>query len=210
MNFRRFTHLLVSSFIALFAVMTPRSVSASQIVDPSTLNPPPPPQFNPLCKAVGFGTLCTIEFVEREGPYPSGIMCGSGLDSFEVVISDTRTVAGNRYYDQNDDLTQRHFREVFVGTMTNPLTDASLDFVQADTVLHNLAVPGDVNTGTEAITGSTRVSRPNGGVVLIDAGRTVIDVSDGTLLLEAGQHPFEDYFGSGDTSALQPICEALS
>jgi hypothetical protein len=209
MNLRRFTHLLVASFIALFTVMTPRSVLASQIVDPSTLNPPPPPQFNPVCKAVGFGTLCTIEFVETEGPDPSGIICGSGPTSFEIVTSDTRTVAGRRYYDQNGDLTQRHFREVFVGTLTNPLTGASLDFVQADTVFHNLAVPGDVNTGTEAVTGSTRVSRPNGGVVLIDAGRVIIDVSDGTLLFEAGQHPFDDYFGSGDASALQPICDAL-
>jgi hypothetical protein len=210
MHLTRFARLLLVSFIALFAVATPRSVSASQIVDPSTLNPPPPPQFNPVCKAVGFGTICTIEFVETQGPDASGIICGSGLNSFEVIISDTRTVTGRRYYDQDGNLTQRHFREVLVGTFTNPLTGASLDFVQADTILHNLAVPGDVNTGTEAITGSTRLSLPQGGVVLIDAGRTVIDVSDGTLLFEAGPHPFDDYFGSGDTAALQPICDALS
>ena len=210
MNFRRFTHLLVASFIALFAVITPRSVSASQIVDPSTLNPPPPPQFNPVCKAVGSGTICTIEFVETHGPEPTGLICGTGTNSFEVVSSDTRTVTGRRYYDQNGDLTRRHFREVFVGTLTNPLTGASLDFTQADTILHNLAVPGDVDTGTEAITGSARFSLPQGGVVLVDAGRTVIDVSDGTLLFQAGQHPFDAYFGSGDTSALQPICYALS
>jgi len=209
MNFRRFTHLLVASFIALFAVMAPQSALASQTVDPSTLNPPPPPQFNPVCKAVGFGTICTIDFVETQGPEASGIICGSGPNSFESVISDTRTVSGQRFYDQDGNLTQRHFREVFVGTLTNPLTGASLDFTQADTILHNLAVPGDVNTGTEAITGSARFSLPQGGVILVDAGRTVIDVSDGTLLFEAGQHPFEDYFGSGDISALQPICDAL-
>ena len=210
MNLRQFTRLLVISFIALFTVMTPRSVSASQIVDPSTLNPPPPPEFNPVCKSVGFGTLCTIEFVETEGPDATDIICGSGTNSFAVVISDTRTVTGRRYYDQNGDLTQRHFREVFVGTFTNPLTGASLDFVQSDTVLHNLAVPGDTSTGTEAITGSTRFSIPQGGVVLVDAGRTVLDASDGTILFEAGQHHFDDYFVYGDSSALQPICDALS
>ncbi len=211
MNLRRFTHLLVASFIALFAVMTPQAVLASQIVDPSTLNPPPPPQFNPVCKAVGNGTICTIEFVETHGPDVTDLICGSGPNSFAVVSSDTRTVTGRRFYDQNGNLTQRHFREVLVGTFTNPLTGASLNFVQADTILHNLAVPGDVNTGTEAITGSTRISRPQGGVVLIDAGRTVIDVSsDGTILFEAGQHHFDDYFAFGDTSALQPICDALS
>ena len=210
MNLRRFTHLLVSSFIALFAVMTPQSVLASQIVDPSTLNPPPPSDFHPVCTAVGFGTLCTIEFVETEGPDATDIICGSGPNSFNVVFSDTRTVTGRRYYDENGDLTQRHFREVFVGTFTNPLTGASLDFMQADSILHNLAVPGDVNTGTEAITGSTRFSLPGGGVVLVDAGRTVLDASDGTILFEAGQHHFDDYFGLGETSALQPICDALS
>src|SRR6266545_3105279 len=193
MNLRRFTHLLVASFIALFAVMTPQSVLASQIVDPSTLNPPPPPEFNPVCTAAGFGTLCTIEFVETEGPDATDIICGSGPDSFNVVFSDTRTVTGRRYYDENGDLTQRHFREVFVGTFTNPLTGVWLDFVQADTVLHNLAVPGDTSTGTEAITGSTRFSLLEGGAVLIDAGRTVLDASDGTLLFEAGQHHFDDY-----------------
>ena len=209
MNVRQFTHLLVASFITVFAVMAPQSALASQIVDPSTLNPPPPPQFNPVCKAVGFGTICTIDFVETQGPDAAGIICGSGSNSFNVVISDTRTVTGRRYYDENGDLTQRHFREVFVGTFTNPLTGASLDFTQADTILHNLAVPGAVNTGTEVITGSARFSLPQGGAVLVDAGRTVIDVSDGTLLFQAGQHHFDAYFGSGDTSALQPICDAL-
>ena len=210
MNFRRFTHLLVASCITLFAVIAPRSALASQLVDPSTLNPPPPPQFNPVCKAVGNGTICTIEFVETQGPDATGLICGSGPNSFEVISSDTRTVTGRRYYDQNGNLTQRHFREVFVGILTNPLTGVSLDFVQGDTVLHNLAVPGDVDTGTEAITGSFRLSRPQGGAVLIDAGRSVIDVSDGTILFEAGQHPFDAFYVFGDTSALQPICDALT
>lgn len=159
--------------------------------------------------AAGFGTLCTIEFVEIEGPDATDIICGSGPNSFNVVISDTRMVTGRRYYDKNGYLTQRHFREVFVGTMTNPLTGVWLNFVQADTVLHNLAVPGDVNTGTEAITGSTRLSLPGGGAVLIDAGRTFLNVSDGTILFDAGQHHFDDYFGLGDISALQPLCDAL-
>jgi hypothetical protein len=43
--------------------------------------------------------------------------------------------------------------------------------------------------------------------VLIDAGRVVVDESDGTILFEAGQHHFDAY---GDTAALQPICDALS
>jgi len=206
---RFFSVSIVLVMAVLFALVPQDVVFAGQSVDPATLNPPPPPQFNPVCEAVGFGTLCTIEFVEIEGPDATDIICGSGPNSFAVVFSDMRTVTGRRYYDENRNLTQRHFREVFVGTFTNPLTNVSVDFVQADTVLHNLAVPGDTSTGTEAITGSTRFSLPEGGVVLIDAGRTVIDASDGTILFEAGQHHFDDYFVFGDTSALQPLCDAL-
>jgi hypothetical protein len=210
MSTHRFFSLFVVLTVAvLFALVPQAVVFAGQSVDPATLNPPPPPQFNPVCKAVGFGTLCTIEFVELEGPDVTDIICGNGPNSFNVVFSATRTVTGRRYYDENGDLTQRHFREVFVGTFTNPLTGVSLDFVQADTVLHNLAVPGDTSTGTEAITGSTRFSLPEGGAVLIDAGRTVLDASDGTILFEAGQHHFDDYFGFGDSSALKPLCDAL-
>jgi hypothetical protein len=210
MNFRRFTHLLVASFIALAAVMTPQSVSASQIVDPSTLNPPIPPQFNPVCKAVGFGTLCTVDFVETHAPEATDLICGSGANSFAVVSSDTRTVTGRRYYDQNGNLTRRHFRQVLVGTFTNPLTGASLDYAESTTIIHDLSVPGDLSTGIETFTGSVRLSLPQGGTVLIDAGRVVIDESDGTILFEAGQHHFDAYFAYGDTSALQPVCDALS
>jgi hypothetical protein len=210
MNFRRFTHLLVASFIALFAVMTPQSVLASQIVDPETLNPPPPPQFNPVCKAVGFGTLCTVDFVETHAPEATDLICGSGTNTFAVVSSDTRTVTGRRSYDENGNLTQRHFRQVLVGTFTNPLTGASLDYAESTTIIHDLSVPGDLSTGIETFMGSVRLSLPQGGTVLIDAGRVVIDASDGTILFEAGQHPFDAYFVYGDTSALQPICDALS
>ena len=211
MSTHRFFSLFVMLTVAvLFALVPQAVVFASQSVNPATLNPAPPPEFNPVCQASGFGTLCTIAFVQIEGPDATDIICGSDPNSFNVVFSDTRTVTSRRYYDENGDLTQRHFREVFVGTFTNPLTGVSLDFVQADTVINNLAVPGDTGTGTEAITGLNRFFLPKGGVVLIDAGRTVLDASDGMILFEAGQHHFDDYFVYGDTSALQPICDALS
>jgi hypothetical protein len=200
----------VVSSIALCAVITPQAAFASQTVDPSTLNPPPPPEFNPECKAVGDGTICTVAFTQLEEPGGTGIICGSGSNSFEVVGFDTRTVNGRRYYDRNGNLNQRHFREVMVGSLTNPLTGASIDFVQADTVVHNLAVPGDIDTGTETITGLWRASTPHGGTVLIDVGRTLLAVPDGTTLSEKGQHPLSAYYEHGDTSAIQPICDALS
>jgi hypothetical protein len=70
-------------------------------------------------------------------------------------------------------------------------------------------VPGDTSSGNEAITVAARFTAPDGGTVLIDAGRTVLAASDGSILFEAGQHTFDDYFAFGDTSALQPLCDAL-
>jgi len=138
----------------------------------------------------------------------TGIICGSGNNSFEVLDTSTRSVDGRRYYDRNGNLTQRHFREVIAGTLTNPLTNASVSYDQGDTIIHNLTIPGDSNTGTETITGSLRIHQVDGGIALVDVGRSVI-ANDGTILKETGQHPLDAYFVFGDISALQPLCDAL-
>ena len=198
--------------VAALSVLVPQGVVfAGQSVDPATLNPPPPPEFNPICEAVGSGTICHLAFsdppVLAEG---TGIICDSGANSFEVLLSQTRSVEGRRYYDQNRNLTQRHYREVFAGTFMNPLTNAAVPFDQSDTVIHNLAVPGDGNTGTVTITGSIQLHRSDGGIVLIDAGRAFLAAGvEWTLIKETGQHPFDAYYVFGDASALQPICDAL-
>ena len=140
---------------------------------------------------------------------PTGIQCGSGADAFEILDSFNRSVDGKRFYDQDRKLTERHFHDLFVGALTNPLTGATLPYRQHDTTMHDLAVAGDITSGTEAITIGLRVTTPDGGTVLIDAGRTVVVESDGTILFEAGQHHFDDFYVFGQTSALQPLCDAL-
>jgi hypothetical protein len=158
---------------------------------------------------VGRGTICHLAFTDPPIAEGTGIVCGGGASSFEVFMNATRSVVGRRYYDRDRNLTQRHFREVLAGTFTNPLTHATVSFDQGDTVIHDLAVPGDSSTGTETVTGAMRLHLLQGGIVLIDAGRT-INAADGTLLTEAGQHPFAAYFVFGDTAALQPLCAALA
>jgi hypothetical protein len=112
-----------------------------------------------------------------------------------------------RYYDQNRNLLRRHFREYFEGTFVNPITHTALAYSGSDTHLDDLAVPGDVNTVTQAITGSVRIFLGQGnGTLALDTGR-IVD-SQG-ILAESGQHPFVDYFVFGDTAALQPLCDAL-
>jgi hypothetical protein len=61
-------------------------------------------------------------------------------------------------------LLQRHFRESLDGTFRNPDTGLVAPWTQHDTVIQNLAVPGDAATGTEQVSGLiTRVWLPNGG-----------------------------------------------
>ena len=206
----RFFRVFVTLAVVALSVLIPQAiVFAGQLVDPTTLNPPPPPEFNPVCEAIGSGTICHLAFsdppVVAEG---TGLVCGSGASSFEVLTSSTRSVEGRRYYDRDRNLTERHYREVVKGTFINPLTNVMVSYNQGDTVVHKLAIPGDINTGTMTISGSIQLHRTAGGVVLIDAGRSVL-ATDGTILRETGQHPFDAYYVFGDTSALQPLCDAL-
>ena len=201
--------LAAVSSLLMFALMPVAMVVARMPVDPSTLTPPPPDFFNAVCYEVGSGrgTICDLAF--SDDPIvdePSGILCGAT----ELLISQTRSVVGKRFYNSDGFLTQRHFREDFAGTITNPLTGATASSVGGDTVIHVLAVPGDISTGTEIITGlQGRIYLPGGGTVLIDVGRVVIDSATGNLVSETGQHPGDAYFVFGDASALQPLCEAL-
>lgn len=82
-------------------------------------------------------------------------------DGSELLISQTRSVVGKRLYDADGNLLQRHFRESLNGTFTNPDTALVALWAQHDTVIHDLAVPGDITTGTEHVTGlDTRACCP--------------------------------------------------
>ena len=176
-------------------------------VDPGALNPAPPDFFNAECWEGAGGVVCTLHF--SDDPIvdePSGIVCGGT----ELVFSQERSVAGKRIYDANGDLVQRHFREWMSGTYSNPDTGESVPWEQHDTIVHNLSVPGDVDSGTIRITGLiTRAWLPGGGSILLDAGTILEDFATAELIHEGGPHPFRDYFADGDASALQPLCDAL-
>jgi len=194
--------------VALPALMTPSPVLAKEPVDPTTLHPAPPPDFNPVCERVGNQIICEVQFSDPPFAGGSGVICGSGANTFEAFQFQNRSVRGKRYYDQDGNLLRRHYREYFEGTFTNPLTHKSLAFSGSQTHRHDLGIPGDIATGPDAITGSVRIFLgPGNGTLAIDSGR-IVDSSSG-VLAESGQHPFFDYFALGDTSALQPLCDAL-
>jgi len=206
----------VTSGLALITAMTlwaPGAYApalAATTVDPSALIPPPPAEFNPVCKGVGDRTICDVTFTEPPVvASPIGLQCATGADAFEVLDSSTRSVDGKRFYNAAGKLTERHFHDVVTGTLTNSRTGASVPYSQHDTTMHVLAVAGDISTGTEALAVHIRFATADGGTVLIDTGRTVLAESDGTILFDAGQHPLDEFFVFGQASALDPVCEAL-
>jgi hypothetical protein len=190
----------------LVAIVAPAAF-ARELVDPSTLIPPVPAAFNPVCYQVGEGTICDIAF--SDPPLvnePSGIICGTT----ELLISQTRDVVAKRFYNVDGLLTVRRFQEDFAGSLMNPLTGATVQIPGRDTVTDDLATPGDLNSGTETRTGlEWRAYLPGGGTIITDVGHIVVDAATGDIVDETGHHPFDRYFAFGDTAALEPICSAL-
>ena len=193
--------------VSVIALALPAMVAAREAVDPATLTPPPPPEFNPTCERVGNQIICEVVFTDPAiVDEPSGVVCGGT----ELLFSQTRSVVGKRFYDADGLLLRRHFHDDVNGTWTNPVTGATASFSGGSMTLHDLAIPGNSGSGISRISGSVRISLPDGGTILhTDAGHLILDEGTGTVLSQSGQHPFEDFFGSGDTTALDELCNAL-
>ena len=194
--------------VSLLLLAIPSIVAARTPVDPATLTPPPPPEFNPVCEQVGNGIICEVAFTDPPiVDEPSGVICGTA----ELLFSQTRSVVGKRFYDADGLLLRRHAHDDITGTWTNPETGATASYAGGFMILHDLTVPGDLASGVTRSSGSLRIYVQGGGTILHnDAGRLVFDEATGTLLAQNGQHPFEDYFAHGDLSALDALCSALA
>jgi hypothetical protein len=207
MTVRRFSRLILAvtgGLVFIVALATP--ASARTPVDPSTLNPAPPDFFNAVCYLDGSHISCDLAFSQQFVDEPSGIVC----DGTELLVSQSRSVVGTRTYDADGNLLQRHFRESYDGTYRNPDTGRVALWTARDTVIHNLAVPGDLATGTELHSGlGQRVWLPDGGTILTAAGRLVFDSATEELVKMTPHHPFDAYYLGLDPSALEPLCAAL-
>ena len=196
---------------ALLALAPQASTYAGDKVDPATLIPPPPPEFNPVCTTVDTGVLCHVEFSDPlQGDQGAGFSCQAGAATYEAMSNQTRSVNGIRWYDHDLKLTEKRYSEYLNGVYKNPLSGASVNYSGKDVVHVLLTVPGDTNTGTVTVTGLTQqVFGHDGRPVLVDLGVSMY-AGDGTFISHTGEHPFDDYFLLGDTDALQPICDALA
>jgi hypothetical protein len=196
--------------LGMTGVWTSGANAAPQSVDPSTLNPAPPDTFNATCTMKGVNIVCDLHFTEMPmDNEPNGVVCDSASGPVNILETSTRSVVGKRFYDADGNLLRRHFRDEWVGTLTNPVTGKSATYLQTDRILHDLAVPGDNTTGSEEVTMRLRVLSTPGSTVFVDAGRTVLTEADGTIEFQAGPHRFGDYFVNGDIPALAPLCAGL-
>ena len=116
----RWLSAAVAGVLMVLLPLAVPSASAAQVsVDPSTLNPPVPAEFNASCVRVGNHISCSLAFSDPDiADEPSGIVC----DGTELRDSQSRSVVGKRLYDANGNLLQRHFREV-VGTSSRRQRD---------------------------------------------------------------------------------------
>jgi hypothetical protein len=202
----RVARLVLVTTALMLSLVTP--VAAKESVDPSTLNPPPPAEFNPVCERLGGGIVCDLAFSDPPViDQPGELFC----DGDQIFESWTRSVVGRRIYDADGNLLKRQFQEDLVGSFTNPSSGVTVDWVSHATNIHVLSVPGDLGSGVSSGAGlSIRITAPDGGTVLIDAGRLVFDGATGDFLASHGPHHFDDYFARGDVDALQPLCDALA
>ena len=200
-----------AAVIALLALAGPSTAAMggnNTSVEPASLTPPVPAEFNATCFDIGNHISCSLAFSDPDVVNePSGLVCGTT----ELLFSQTRSVVGTRLYTADGLLLQRHFIETLNGNFTNPVTGKVALWTQHDTVIHNLAIPGDASSGTEHVSGLvTRVFTPGGGTIMSDTGTQVIaDAGEGEPLSQSAHHPFFDYFALGDTTAIAPLCNAL-
>jgi hypothetical protein len=142
----------------------------------------------------------------------TGIVCGSGANSFDVIDSATVHRYGTSYVDQNGNFVRDIGYVDTHGTFSNSVTDASLDYKARSIDHDSLAIPGDFNsTFTAVTTGEMQITAPGGGVVWQNTGRfvdTFYPNGDETLVWQ-GPHDDLVYGFLGDTSVAQKLCAAL-
>src|SRR5262245_61734372 len=113
---RRLSAGVVLALVVLLLLAPGSAGAGRQPIDPSTLNPPVPAEFNATCFPEGSHISCSLAFSDPDViDEPTGILC----DGNELLFSQSRSVVGTRLYDAAGNLLRRHFRESFDGTFTN-------------------------------------------------------------------------------------------
>jgi hypothetical protein len=202
----RFAALAVAvTGLGLTGVAGPAAVAAPPVS--GQLNPEPPASY--VCSAIGAGTRCVSDTTEVLDPEPTGIVCGSGSGSFEVMDRATRRVVAERWYDTDGNLVKRVRSNLFSDSaLFHPGTGASVPYSQHDTDTDVLATPGDLESRTTYSVESFVATARGAGAVVVNKGRSVY-TADGSVLERTGRRDFDAY-ASGDVTVMDGLCRSLA
>ena len=93
-------------------------------------------------------TICQgARSVPPYGPDDIGIACGSGATGFDVFDSGVQSQVAARYYDADGNLTRRVIHDTYHSAFSNPLTGATIPYIQKNITTDVLAVPGGHRLG---------------------------------------------------------------
>lgn len=172
--------------IAATSLATP--VAAREAVDPSTLNPPPPPFANAVCGWSGAQVICSRDYRFEVRDAPTGVIC----DGHELFESSDRHVFGHSYYDANLNLTRRDLAERIEGILYDSVTGVSVRWTGYDQTFNRLSVPGDLGTGTGMNVGAViHMYLDDGRSYVLFAGREWSNADTGDYLQVGSLSSFE-------------------
>jgi hypothetical protein len=162
----------------------------------------------PAAFAAPSGTIdFTFSFSED-----TGIACGNGANSFDVINTATVHRYGPDFVDQNGNFVKDINYINTNGTFSNSVTGASIAYKARSIEHDSLATPGDFNSTFTAITtGEMQVIAPGSGVVWQNTGRFVDTFDPNGDESFAWQGPHDDlvYGFLGESSVAQMLCAAL-
>jgi hypothetical protein len=142
----------------------------------------------------------------------TGIACGSGASSFDIIDSATVHKYGPSFSDENGNFVKDILYIDTAGTFSNSVTGASIQYKARGIEHDSLAIPGDFNsTFTAVTTGEMNIVVPGSGAVWQATGRVVdrfYPNGDETLDFY-GPHDPAVYFFLGETSVADKLCAFL-
>ena len=201
-RFRVIAGLILGPAIIASALVASTPASASPALTP------PAPSFE-TCKTVGNGFICEGTNSFSYSGSDTGLACGSGAGAFDIFDQATVNVRDTRFYNTDGNLTRGITDVQASGQYSNPLTGATVPYIQHQTITNVLAVPGDLTSRTATITGQNNFTVPGMGAVFLNAGRVVTVDNDSTIDFSAGPQEAFDYYFNGNTAAIAELCTAL-
>ena len=191
---------------ALFAAV-PVGVAGQQ----ATLSLKQARPFVDTCQPVGGGTICRFSHIEEVGPVDTGIVCGEGADAFDIFDQFVDHESRTFWFDENDNLTRFTDHDVYsFGQWSNPLTGATVPYTQHNVQTLVLAVPGDITSAIQTVTGENIYRVGNGQFVLQAVGMQIFNWDQSELFASHGPNAFVDAFYEGDPHTFDRICAALA